>query len=61
MKKKIKNIKAWAAFDKETGEIFSSRHREGFMEIYLHPTKKDADKADYGKEYWNILPVKIQV
>ena len=57
--KKVKPIKAWAAFDKKTMEIFSSRHSEGFKEIYLHPTKKDAAKAGYGKEYWEIIPVTI--
>jgi hypothetical protein len=56
---KIKAIKAWVAIDKETGQMFGGTHREGFKELYLHPTKRDADKAGYGKEYWQIVPVLI--
>ena len=57
--KKDKTIKAWVAVDKKTGEMFGGQHREGFKELYLHPTKKDAGLAGYGEEYWDIIPVLI--
>ena len=59
MKGKNKVIKAWAAIDRETGDLFQTRTAGGWLEICLHPTKKDYEKTGYGDKYWEMVKVKI--